>query len=93
MSKIFGIVAGVVVVLVVAGFVIQRSFAADNAPMPEVGQTAPTFTLPNQEGSAGEPRQLQGQVGGAVLLSEGHDHGLHDRSAQVPGRSGQVSRR
>ena len=51
MSKIFAIAAGVVVVLVVAGFVLQRSFAADNAPMPEVGQTAPTFTLPNQEGT------------------------------------------
>ncbi len=50
MSKIFGIIGAVVVVLVVAGFVVQRSFAADNAPMPEVGQAAPTFTLPNQEG-------------------------------------------
>ena len=52
MSKIFGIVAAVVVVLVVAGFIVQRSFAADNAPMPEVGQAAPTFTLPNQEGQS-----------------------------------------
>jgi thioredoxin-dependent peroxiredoxin len=51
MSKIWAIVVGIVVVLVVGGFVLQRTFAADNAPMPEVGQAAPTFTLPNQEGN------------------------------------------
>lgn len=51
MSKVSAIVVGIVVVLVVGGFVLQRSFAADNAPMPEVGQAAPTFTLPNQEGN------------------------------------------
>lgn len=65
MSKIFGIVAGLVVVLVVAGFVIQRSFAADNAPMPEVGQAAPTFTLPNQEGT---PVDLASYKGKWVVL-------------------------
>ncbi len=65
MSKIFGIVAGLVVVLVVAGFVIQRSYAADNAPMPEVGQTAPTFTLPNQEG---QPISLDTYKGKWVVL-------------------------
>lgn len=43
------IIVGVVVLLVVVGFVLQRTFAADNAPIPEVGQTAPNFTLPNQE--------------------------------------------
>jgi len=51
MSKTLGIVAGFIIVLVVAGFAVQRGFAADNAPMPEVGQNAPTFTLPNQEGT------------------------------------------
>jgi peroxiredoxin Q/BCP len=61
MSKIFGIVAGVVVVLVVAGFIVQRSFAADNAPMPDVGQKAPTFTLPNQEGKAIHLHSYQGK--------------------------------
>jgi thioredoxin-dependent peroxiredoxin len=49
MSKTSAIVLAVVALLVVSGFVLQRSFAADNAPMPEVGQTAPHFTLPNQE--------------------------------------------
>jgi peroxiredoxin Q/BCP len=65
MSKIFGIVAGVVVVLVVAGFIVQRSFAADNAPMPEVGQSAPTFTLPNQED---KPVSLHSYKGKWVVL-------------------------
>ena len=37
------------VLLVAAGFAV-RSFAADNAPLPQAGQAAPTFTLPNQEG-------------------------------------------
>lgn len=65
MSKIFGIAAGVVVVLAVAGFIVQRSFAADNAPMPEVGQAAPTFTLPNQEG---QPVSLDSYKGKWVVL-------------------------
>jgi thioredoxin-dependent peroxiredoxin len=65
MSKIFGVAAGLVVVLVVAGFVIQRSYAADNAPMPEVGQVAPTFTLPNQEG---QPVSLDTYKGKWVVL-------------------------
>ena len=65
MSKISAIVVAVVVVLVVGGFVIQRSFAADNAPMPEVGQTAPTFTLPNQEGN---PVSLDSYKGKWVVL-------------------------
>jgi peroxiredoxin Q/BCP len=51
MSKFSLIAVITIVVLVIAGFAIQRSFAADNAPMPEVGQPAPTFTLPNQEGT------------------------------------------
>ena len=65
MPKILGIAAGVVVVLVVAGFIVQRSFAADNAPMPAVGQAAPTFTLPNQEG---QPVSLDSYRGKWVVL-------------------------
>jgi len=65
MSKISAIVVGIVVVLVVGGFIIQRSFAADNAPMPEVGQAAPSFTLPNQEGS---PVDLNSYRGKWVVL-------------------------
>jgi peroxiredoxin Q/BCP len=41
-----------VAILIAGGYAVQRGFAADNAPMPEVGQSAPTFTLPNQEGTA-----------------------------------------
>ena len=48
----FSLVAVIAIaILVIAGFAVQRGFAADNAPMPEVGQPAPTFTLPNQEGT------------------------------------------
>jgi peroxiredoxin Q/BCP len=65
MSKISAIVVAVVVVLVVAGFALQRTFAADNGPMPEVGQNAPTFTLPNQEG---QPVSLDSYKGQWVVL-------------------------
>ena len=65
MSKITAIAVAAVVVLIVAGFVLQRSFAADNAPMPEVGQAAPTFTLPNQEGT---PVDLSSYKGKWVVL-------------------------
>lgn len=50
-----------VVVLVIAGYAVQRSYAADNAAMPEVGQTAPTFTLPNQEGQPVDLSQYHGK--------------------------------
>ena len=64
MSKSW-IAAIAVAVLVVAGYAVQRSFAADNAPMPEVGQTAPTFSLPNQEG---QPINLDQYRGKWVVL-------------------------
>jgi thioredoxin-dependent peroxiredoxin len=65
MSKFFIVALSVVAVLVVAGYTIQRAFAADNAPMPEVGQTAPTFTLQNQEGT---PVSLDSYKGKWVVL-------------------------
>lgn len=49
MSKISLLVIAAVVV-VGAVFVVARGFAADNQPMPQVGQQAPDFTLPSQEG-------------------------------------------
>src|ERR1700761_8103805 len=48
------------VLLVVAGFAV-RSFAADNGPLPQAGQSAPTFTLPNQEGSPVSLDQYKGK--------------------------------
>jgi peroxiredoxin Q/BCP len=48
MSKVA--LAAAAVVLVVFGALAVRGFAADNGPMPQAGQPAPTFTLPNQEG-------------------------------------------
>jgi thioredoxin-dependent peroxiredoxin len=65
MSKVSAIALAVVALLVIAGYTVQRSFAADNAPLPEVGQAAPTFTLPNQEGS---PIALDSYKGKWVVL-------------------------
>jgi peroxiredoxin Q/BCP len=48
MSKIALIIAAVVVVIL--GGLTIRSFA-DNSTVPQVGQQAPTFTLPSQEGT------------------------------------------
>ncbi|HEX3661923.1 MAG TPA: peroxiredoxin [Acidobacteriaceae bacterium] len=52
MSRISAILVAIAAFVVLGGFTLQRVFAADNAPLPEVGQTAPNFTLPNQEGKA-----------------------------------------
>lgn len=65
MSKIFAMVITIAIVVVAGGFALQRVFAADNAPLPEVGQTAPTFTLPNQEG---QPISLDSYKGKWVVL-------------------------
>lgn len=55
------IAAVALAVLIVAGYTVQRSFAADNAAMPTVGQMAPTFTLPNQEGKSVNLDQYRGK--------------------------------
>ncbi len=60
MSKI-SLIAIAVAILVVAAFAIQRGFAANNAPMPEEGQTAPDFTLSNQEGQEVNLDHYRGQ--------------------------------
>ncbi|HZD47513.1 MAG TPA: peroxiredoxin [Silvibacterium sp.] len=62
MSKV--LLASAVLVLVVVGVVAVRSFAADDV-VPQVGQTAPTFTLPSQEGT---PVSLDGYKGKWVVL-------------------------
>jgi peroxiredoxin Q/BCP len=61
MSKYSLIAVIAIAVLVIAGFAVQRSFAADNAPMPAIGQHAPTFTLPNQEGAPVSLHTFKGQ--------------------------------
>jgi peroxiredoxin Q/BCP len=61
MSKTSAIAIAVAAVLTVAGFAVVRSFAADNAPMPQEGQAAPTFTLPNQEGASIDLGNYRGQ--------------------------------
>jgi thioredoxin-dependent peroxiredoxin len=62
MSKL-GLILAAVVVVVIGGLAI-RSFA-DNAPLPQVGEQAPTFTLPSQEGS---PISLDSYRGKWVVL-------------------------
>lgn len=52
------------VVLVVLGGLAVRGFAADDV-IPQVGQTAPTFTLPSQEGT---PVSLDSYKGKWVVL-------------------------
>ncbi|HTV82337.1 MAG TPA: peroxiredoxin [Acidobacteriaceae bacterium] len=54
MSKGVVIAIALAAVLAVAGFIAIRMYAADtsNAPMPQVGQVAPNFTLPNEENHA-----------------------------------------
>jgi peroxiredoxin Q/BCP len=51
MSKAVILAIVLAVLLAVAGFIAVRMYAADasNAPMPQAGQTAPNFTLPNEE--------------------------------------------
>ena len=63
MSKI--LLASAAVVLVVVGVLTVRSFAADNSAVPQVGQSAPTFTLPSQEGT---PISLDSYKGKWVVL-------------------------
>jgi thioredoxin-dependent peroxiredoxin len=57
--------AVIALALIVAAGIAVRSFAADNGPLPEIGQTAPTFTLPNQEGT---PVNLDSYKGKWVVL-------------------------
>jgi peroxiredoxin Q/BCP len=63
MSKTALAVAALILV-VVAGLAI-RSFAADSGTLPQAGQTAPTFTLPNQTGT---PVSLDSYKGKWVVL-------------------------
>ncbi|HWE85376.1 MAG TPA: peroxiredoxin [Terracidiphilus sp.] len=51
--------AGAAMLLLAGAFVTVR--AADNGAMPEVGQSAPTFTLPSQDGVATSLDSFHGQ--------------------------------
>jgi peroxiredoxin Q/BCP len=61
MGRISLILIAVAVLIVVGGLVLQRVYAPHNAPMPAVGQAAPTFTLPNQEGHPVDLASFRGQ--------------------------------
>lgn len=67
MTKSLAIAAILTAFLLVAAFIAVRMYAADasNAPMPQVGQTAPNFTLPNQ---ANQPISLDQYLGKWVVL-------------------------
>jgi peroxiredoxin Q/BCP len=65
MSRISLILVAIAALIAVGGYALQRVFAANNAPMPEPGQGAPTFTLPNQEG---QPVDLASYHGKWVVL-------------------------
>lgn len=66
MPKFAVIAVAVAAVLVAAGFFMVRGYAAtDESAMPQVGQTAPAFTLPNQEG---KPVSLDHYRGEWVVL-------------------------
>lgn len=59
------LLASAAVVLIVVGVFAVRTFAADNNVVPQVGQAAPTFTLPSQEGT---PVSLESYKGKWVVL-------------------------
>ncbi len=65
MSKLSILVLLAVVVVLVTGGIALRSFAAKAASMPQAGQIAPGFTLPNEEG---QPVSLDSQRGKWVVL-------------------------
>jgi thioredoxin-dependent peroxiredoxin len=55
----------VTVVLVMMGWAVTRARAVDAAPLPQVGQSAPEFTLPSQDGT---PTSLSAFKGKWVVL-------------------------
>ncbi|MGC8548184.1 MAG: peroxiredoxin [Acidobacteriaceae bacterium] len=65
MTKFQMIALLIAVVLVVTGGLAVRGFAAGKAKLPQVGQMAPNFTLPNQEGA---PVRLSSYRGQWVVL-------------------------
>ena len=64
MSRISLYAIAAIVVVVLAGFAASRVLAADET-IPQIGQTAPTFTLPSQEGT---PTSLESYKGKWVVL-------------------------
>ena len=61
MNKSLLISLVVAAVAIVAAVPLFTARAADNAPMPAVGQAAPTFTLPSQDGSPISLDQYKGK--------------------------------
>lgn len=60
MSKTSYVALVAALVVILGGFAL-RSYAADDAAMPQVGQMAPNFTLPNEEGKPVSLDSLRGK--------------------------------
>ncbi len=59
----------------------------------EIGDTAPDFELPDQQGKTGAPEPVSGKKPrGGLFLSEGRYQRLHDRGLRVPRRFRKVPR-
>lgn len=65
MTKFQIVIAIVAVIVMLAGGLAWRSFAASTSQMPQAGQRAPHFTLPNEEG---QPVSLDSYHGQWVVL-------------------------
>ena len=74
------LVSIIVIAIALVGILGMALRAGDKAPA--VGSEAPDFTLNSQDGKPVSLHDLQGQMGGAVLLPQGHDPRLHHRSTQ-----------
>jgi peroxiredoxin Q/BCP len=61
MMKFSAIAVACLVVLALAAFFAYRSYAADDPSMPQAGQSAPTFTLPSQDGTPVSLDQYRGK--------------------------------
>ena len=61
--------------------------AADE-PMPSVGQMAPTFSLPSQDGNQVSLDSFRGKWVVLYFYPKDMTPGLHDRGAQLPARPG-----
>jgi peroxiredoxin Q/BCP len=54
-------IVGIAVLVVVVAFYSTKIFAASNAAVPQVGQMAPEFTLPSQEGTNVSLKEYRGK--------------------------------
>ncbi len=73
-----------------ASFVTVHAAKETEAAMPAVGQIAPTFTLPSQDGTPISLEQYRGKWVVLYFYPKDMTTRLHHRGAQVPGRAAAV---